>query len=96
MVRLANINLSQDPNSTVIEHKLHKAVFGETTWRPEKAYESNEGAFSPDAPQPPPVLYERDDMQCADVQVMINCSCLDKDQVPSSRKIFHELQFDEI
>mmetsp|Transcript_22255 Transcript_22255/g.29807 ORF Transcript_22255/g.29807 Transcript_22255/m.29807 type:complete len:93 (+) Transcript_22255:529-807(+) len=92
MVRLVNINLSVDPNSTVIEHKLHKAIFGENTYRHELAYESNgEASLLPDAPLPPPVRYEREDMQPIDIQVFINCIGLDKDQKPSSRKIYHEL-----
>ena len=31
-VRIVNINLASDPNSTVIEHRLHKALFGKKTW----------------------------------------------------------------
>ena len=27
-IRLVNINLGTDPNSTIIEHRLHSALFG--------------------------------------------------------------------
>lgn len=94
LVKIVSMNLGTDPNSTVIEHKLHKALFGEKTWKEDEIYEQNSEAFQPDAPQPPPVLHQRSHMKCINVQVFVNCTGLDKDMIPTNEKIFHELQFD--
>ena len=96
MLRIVPMNLGTDPNSTVIEHKLHKALFGENTWREDRIYEDNAEAFKPEAPQPPPVLHLQQHMKCLNIQVFVNCVGVDKDMVPLNEKIFHELQFDQI
>ena len=80
MIRIVNVNLAQDANSTILEHRLHKAIFGENTYNPDQVYESNEEAFAPDAPQPPPVLYEHDKMKCVDVKVFIDCLALEANE----------------
>ena len=33
LVKIVSMNLGTDPNSTVIEHKLHEALFGENIWK---------------------------------------------------------------
>ena len=50
LVKVVNLNVGTDPNSTVIEHRIHKAIFDENTWKEEELYESNEEAFNPEAP----------------------------------------------
>lgn len=45
LVKIVTMNLGTDPNSTVIEHKLHKALFGENTWKEDEIYEQNSEAF---------------------------------------------------
>ena len=94
LVRIANVNLGTDANSTLIEHKLHKALFGDNTWNEDEIYEENSEAFRPEAPQPPPVQQQRSHMKCLNIRVFVNCVALDKHMVEVNEKIFHELQFD--
>jgi len=35
LARLVNVNLGTDANSTIIEHKLHLALFGDQSWQEE-------------------------------------------------------------
>jgi len=81
LVRIVNVNFDTDANSTLIEHKLHKALFGENTWNENEIYEENSEAFKPEAPQPPPVQQQRSHMKCLNIRVFVNCVALDKDTV---------------
>lgn len=92
-----NINLATDPNSTIVEHKLHKALFADATWDENEIYEHNSEAFKPEAPQPPPVQHQRTHLKCLNVRVFINCVGLEKEMTQlGGQKLFHELQFDQI
>lgn len=49
-IRIVNINVGTEPNSTIVEYKLHRALFQEEAWAKEQLYEDNIEAFKPNAP----------------------------------------------
>ena len=96
LTRTVNISLGTDQNSTIIEHKLHKALFGDSTWDENAIFDQNSEAMKPDAPQPPPVQFNRAHMKVLNISLFVNCTGLDKDLTVLDQKMLHELQFDQI
>ena len=107
LIRIININLGTDHNSTHIEHKLHNAVFGkgytfqseETPTRPE---ESKKQEGIPDTAEVPCASHvtegpsDVEEMKCPNISVFVNCAGLGKDIRSFNEKMFHEMQFDQV
>ena len=105
LIRIININLGTDHNSTHIEHKLHNAVFGkgysfQTEHTPQRLEEAKKSEGSPDTPELPSQQRvtegpsDVEEMKCPNISVFVNCAGLGKDIRSFNEKMFHEMQFD--